>query len=323
MTVELSGDSLVLSNGLISRTFTLSPAFGTTDYLSHVANRSLLRAINDEAELTLDGVKYGVGGLRDNLDTHAFLNRSQLSLSADPATFQFAGYTTSKPTAPFHWEVGLRHSPLTSRWPPEGQHLSVTFLPPSSVKPEHSGLVITLHYEMYVGIPLLAKWLTLDNTNSTMETIVVDTVTVEYLATQKPYNLLDNSMNPNPVSHSDTGPVSSWMYVQPDQPHGSECQWQSDPRAAEDYGADEQILVCEYSSGASFLLGQPDAEGKVLASVDTFRVLELVTDSDDRERVGLSRHRMTRLLAPETQENPIFFHGTDHTPQVSCPHPLV
>ncbi len=50
---------------------------------------------------------------------------------------------------------------------------------------------------------------------------------------------------------------------------------------------------------------------QVLTEFDTYRVLELVTDSDNRERVALSRHRMTRLLAPQTQENPIFFHGTD------------
>ena len=42
--------------------------------------------------------------------------------------------------------------------------------------------------------------------------------------------------------------------------------------------------------------------------------LQFVTDTSDRERVALSRHRMTRLLAPQTQENPIFFHSTNNTP---------
>ena len=52
-----------------------------------------------------------------------------------------------------------------------------------------------------------------------------------------------------------------------------------------------------------------------LSQFDSFRVFELVTDSTDRERVDLSRHRLTRLLAPQTQENPIFFHATDYTTQ--------
>jgi hypothetical protein len=314
--VETSGNTLTLSNGLITRQFSLSPAFGTTDYRSELASRSLLRAVNDEAKLTLDGVQYGIGGLRANSDTHAYLNRSLLSFSSDPTTFQYAGYNCSAPTAPFHWEPGLRHSPLTSPWPPQGLRLSVFFLPPSSAKHDHSGLVLTVHYEMYVGIPLLAKWVTLDYQNtSNRGPITVDSLTVAFLATQKPYNLLDRSQHPLPVSHSDTGPTSSWLYVQTDQPHGSDCIWVADSHADVDYGADEQVLVCSYTSGASFQLGNSSGDGRVLKSVDSFRVLELVTDSDDRERVALSRHRMTRLLAPETQENPIFFHGTDHTPQ--------
>jgi hypothetical protein len=42
----------------------------------------------------------------------------------------------------------------------------------------------------------------------------------------------------------------------------------------------------------------------------SFRVHELVIGSSDDERVALSKHRLIRLLAPHTQENPIFFHMT-------------
>ena len=47
------------------------------------------------------------------------------------------------------------------------------------------------------------------------------------------------------------------------------------------------------------------------SGIESFRVHELVVGSNDQERLGLARHRMTRLLAPHTQENPIFFHMTD------------
>jgi hypothetical protein len=43
----------------------------------------------------------------------------------------------------------------------------------------------------------------------------------------------------------------------------------------------------------------------------SFRVLELVVGSNDAERVGLSKRRMTRVLTPQVQENPIYFHMTD------------
>jgi len=45
----------------------------------------------------------------------------------------------------------------------------------------------------------------------------------------------------------------------------------------------------------------------------SFRLFELVTETDDRERAYLSRRKMTRLLAPTTLENPIFLHLTNVT----------
>ena len=43
----------------------------------------------------------------------------------------------------------------------------------------------------------------------------------------------------------------------------------------------------------------------------TFRSFLLITDSDQIERHSLMIRQMKRLLAPQIQENPIFFHGTD------------
>ena len=43
----------------------------------------------------------------------------------------------------------------------------------------------------------------------------------------------------------------------------------------------------------------------------TFRSFLLITDTYDIERHSLMIRQMKRLLAPQIQENPIFFHGTD------------
>jgi len=50
--------------------------------------------------------------------------------------------------------------------------------------------------------------------------------------------------------------------------------------------------------------------GRVLLSdgFESFRVHELVVGSSDQERFNMSLKRKMRLLAPHTQENPIFFH---------------
>ena len=54
----------------------------------------------------------------------------------------------------------------------------------------------------------------------------------------------------------------------------------------------------------------PLLPGTANGSLASFRCLELVLDSTERERSGLAIRRMRRLLAPATQENPIFMHLT-------------
>ena len=79
-------DSVTLTNGLISRTFRLYPDFGTVDFRSEVKGKSLLRAINPEARVTLDGFEYAIGGLQANVK-HDFLNRSAVEYTLDPNAF--------------------------------------------------------------------------------------------------------------------------------------------------------------------------------------------------------------------------------------------
>lgn len=333
--MNLSDVFLTLSNGLISREFILFPGFGTIDYSSLSAQRTILRAINPEATVTLDGITYNVGGLTYSGTTAAYLNRTALEVFNDPGAFQFANYSVSKPVAPFHWKPGLRHSPADSKWPPEGLTLTVQFNPPDKVSlPEHANVSVNISYEMYVGIPLLTKWVTIGYNGRSF--VKIDGVVVEYLATQKPYAPFSYTPGPLPTQHDTGAFTSSWLYVETSIPHGSVINWGSDPTAIA--GADQPLLTVSYQLGPGVILVSNDGEfegpnyGNLKWGSSTrsksrlfpritgpnpftsFRVFELVTDSDDRERVGLSRHRMTRLLTPQTQENPIFFHCTQTDP---------
>ena len=86
-------------------------------------------------------------------------------------------------------------------------------------------------------------------------------------------------------------------------------------------GADQPYLKIYYSSGPGVFMAGNSQAGRgirdfpqpTLTEFNSFKALLLVTDSSDRECVSLSRARMTRLLTPQTQENPIFFHGTNVT----------
>ena len=313
MTLTAPDDAhLILSNGLISRTFLLTPNFGTVDFKSESGNGgAILRTLSTEGNITLDGYMYTIGGLFVPPDQRAYLNISSENIQADPYAFQYINYTKSNPAAPFHWEPGLRFSPKTSNWPPKGLHLTVNFVAPPVVRiPAHSDVFISVHYEMYQGAPILAKWISVSYESRTP--IVINSVVVEYLAVQKPYAPLSYQPLPKPWDIG-TGATGSWLYVEADQPYGVVIKWIQDSYLI--FGANEGILVCSYyEGGPSVVLTNITTDTRYMSQFDSFKVIELVTDTDDRERVGLSRHRLTRLLAPQTQENPIFFHATNTTP---------
>lgn len=63
----------------------------------------------------------------------------------------------------------------------------------------------------------------------------------------------------------------------------------------------------EYSFEVALDPSLPGTEGGVFES---FKTIELVLDSTEKERSGLAVRRMKRLLAPASQENPIFMHLT-------------
>ena len=322
------GSHLSLTNGLITRTFIASlesGTFGTTDYRSEVASRSILRTTLPEAFITLDGTMYPIGGVMSE-GTHSFLNRSDYNITILPNSYQFVNYSTNPPKARYPWTPGNRYAPKNIDWPPKGMTLTVEFQSPKNVSsPAHRNVSVYVNYEMYVGVPVLAKWITVKTSGSVR--VRVDAVQIEYLGTQKPYAPLSLSAMAHPWEHDTSAVTASWLYVEADTPHVGNIVWELDPVNGMSPGSDQPVLKCSYISGPGVVLStnEPSSrrhstKSKMSASIgdspvvvgfDTYHVLELVTDSYDLERVALSRHRMTRLLAPQTQENPIFFHCTD------------
>ena len=287
-----------------------------------------------EGYIILDNTKYPIGGLIQT-GHHSFINRSKLSIMEN--SFQMVNYTVGSPIAPYPWSPGYRHAPRNVSWPPQGKTLTVLFKPPSKVAlKSHSGILVYVNYELYQGVPILAKWMTVKNTMDTP--VQVTAITIEMLGTNKPYAPPGLSSLAQPWEHDTTAVTVSWLYVEATIPHGANIAWDSDANIGESPGADEPLLVCSYTIGPGVVLhGNPNNKinnytgghdhkfsindtykqrpGRMVSEFDTYHVLELVTDTFDLERTALSRHRMTRLLAPQTQENPIYFHGTNSTPE--------
>lgn len=279
-------NELVLTNGLISRTFRLAPDFATVDFQNHMTGATIVRGVKPEAEVTLNGKPVEVGGLKGQRD-YAYLDPAWLDeLTATPEAFHYVSHEVVAPAAPYPWTP--RRGAPEMPWPPRGVRLDVRFRAPDS-PPELKNVEIIVHYELYDGIPVLAKWVTVQNTGP--EPVTVDGLSGEILAVTEQEcrrlhvesNYAFNTMN-----------TTQWG---PDSEYTSQV----------DYNLQSPVLMTSrYPMG-------PGVELKQGERFDSFRTLVLVLDSDDRERRGLARRRMYRTLAPQVCENPILMHVREST----------
>ena len=83
--VDHVGSRLFLTNGLISRGWKLKPNLACISFDNLMTGEPLLRAVKPEAEVTIDGENYQVGGLAGQSDL-AYLTESVIEeLVVDPS----------------------------------------------------------------------------------------------------------------------------------------------------------------------------------------------------------------------------------------------
>ena len=276
--VEETDNRLILNNGLIRRTFVTSPNFATVDYTNQITDSSVLRGIKPDAILTIDGHPFEVGGLKGQPD-YAYLDSDWVvDLTSDENAFQFRGYRVGEPEIRYPWV--RRRSATSSVYPPEGVTLSVEFAPPSSV----DAIRVCVHYELYKGIPVLSKWITVRN--ESQKPIQLDALSCEILAVNEEEKHRLRVESDYAFSGMET------------------TQWgpDADYKTQVDYHYQMPLLLTSrYPLGPGVLLQQGE-------TFKSFRTFEILHDSDDRERKGLARRRMYRTVAPQVTENPILMH---------------
>ncbi len=299
-------NTLVLSNGLIRRIFTLSPNAATIAFDNLMTGEAILRGVKPEAEVRVNDNNYAVGGLVGQ-PNYAFLKPEWIpKLKADSAALQFTGFQISATKKPFEWKAVRHHAP-GSQWPPAGVHLRMDYQMPvtadSADQTHPSGINVSVHYELYDGIPVLSKWITLQNRDD--EAIVLNTFSSEILAAveygssveARKYNV------PKPNIHVETNFAFSSMVAEDANHHV--VNWEVDP----DYQSQVNYLrLTPCLLRVSPELG-PEQVISPGDSFTSFRAFILPFDSYDRERQGLARRRMYRKLAPWTTENPLMMHA--------------
>jgi hypothetical protein len=304
VTAERSADGreIVLGNGLIRRTFRLQPNAATVAYDNLMTGASTLRGVKPEAMVQIDGRRFEIGGLRGQVE-YAYLRPERVdAFTGDPNAFQFAGYEVGETKARFPWARKRYAADLP--WPPPGTALRLRFQPPEGVLP---GVVITVCYEMYRGIPLLAKWLEIHDGGT--QAIRLNTFTSEILAAVEFESLVNE---PNhwelPNLH-----IESDYAFHGDDPRTADhtTHWVPDPQYTTQVNYLRRTPVLLESRPP---LG-PDvfiAPGRTFVS---FRTFELVHDSTERERRGLAVRRVYRTIAPWVTENPILMHVRHANPE--------
>ncbi len=299
------GKAITLDNGLIRRVFRVEPDAATVAFDNLMTGQSLLRAVKPEATLELDGMAYAVGGLVGQPDL-AYLRPAWLdTMTADPQAFHFVRYETGPTRAPFAWKR-TRHAAENSTWPPGGVALTLRFAPPEG---KLAGITVEVHYEMYDGLPALAKWLTI--TNHSAKPVHLDRFTSEILGVVESESIVDAA------DHWASPPievVSDYAFGG-GTPHNSNhtTYWIPDPAYTTQVSY-ELKTPCLLESRPP--LG-PATDIAPQASFSTFRTFEIVYDSTERERRGLILRRFYRTLAPWATENPLMLHLTSIDPQVA------
>ncbi|MCD6337947.1 MAG: alpha-galactosidase [Verrucomicrobia bacterium] len=285
-----------LDNGLIRRTFRLRPECATVGLDNLAAHASLLRAVKPEASLTIDGKKFPVGGLTGQPD-HAFLLPEWIpQLKPIRGAFRLIAFAPAAVEKPFEWKR-VRHA-QDLPWPPKGAAADFVYAGQGPAE----GVKVVVHYELYDGIPLLGKWLTVSN--GTDRAITLNQAVTELLAAVEAESAVDqrptNMWRLPPISvisdyaFGGMDPVTSckvahWL---PDPEYKTQVHYQRRTPC---------VLACYPPIGPGVRL----APGE---SWRSWRTWLLIHDSDGRERQGLAIRRAMRVLAPWCTENPIMMH---------------
>lgn len=288
---------LVLDNGLVRRTFRLAPNAATVGLDNLQTGAALLRAVKPEALLTLDGTEFAMGGLVGQRNQAYLLPEWLDTLQAGTNTFRLRHWNIGPTVAPFAWQRRRHAEPRP--WPPPGAALHLSFAPPDA---RLEGLDVTVHYELYDGLPAMAKWLTVSN--GTARTVRVDRFTSELLALAEVESIVDD-FDPQAWRKPWVTLLSDYTFGGMALSAGNKTTaWVPDPSytAQVNYNLKTPaLLVSRPPIGPAIDL----APG---AAWSTYRSLLMVHDTDQRERQGLALRRLYRALAPWCTESPIMMH---------------
>jgi len=300
------GNEIILYNGLLQRSFLLSSNLACIDYRNLVTGQQLIRSIEPEASITINTTNYNIGGLSGQKEKAYLKLDWEKQLHANDSDFYFTNYTTTSidsfvaytPTTwmPKEFEPGVKKF--------KGQQIILNFI---SRIPALKGIKVQVHYNLYDGIPLLCKWVTLENG---AESIHLNRVVNEVIGLVEEESAVVGKPEEMKKQHG--------IYIETNYAFNNSMRydisdhtthWDIDPSYTSqvNYNYETPCLLRIYPDKAPGIDLPPNNHFR---SVRTF---ELLMDSYDRTRRGLMIKKMYRTIAPWITQNPIFMHLVSKT----------
>lgn len=124
------GKDLLITNGLIERQFRITPNFASTGIKNLVSGQNYLRAVRPEAQITVNGQKFNIGGLSGQPIQNYLLREWIEKLTNDEESFQYVKYTIENIKPRFDWKIRKEWIPRDVKWPAAGKELIVEFKAP-------------------------------------------------------------------------------------------------------------------------------------------------------------------------------------------------
>jgi len=295
-----SGENeIVFSNGLMSRTFYISSNLATSSIKNLVTGEEYLRAIEPEANLMIDSISYPVGGLGGQFQRGYLLTKWLDYMQNLPETFVLKSF-----------EIADLKPPITSpskrwktshQWNASGKEIIFRY-----EHPKLKNVLVHVHYQLFDGMPLMAKFLEVTNNGTTK--ITVNNFESEIISYHEPMNFPAGTRGewakPNFYIENDYA-FGGFTY----QSSNQSISWKRDKDYTSQTGGSPNVVKSTPLTGPQQELAQNQ-------QFKSFLTYVMALDQDDRERNGLSQRKMYRTLAPWATENPIFMHVTSTDPVV-------
>lgn len=288
---------IIIRNGLVKRVFRIGPNLACYDYTNLSTGQQLLRAVKPEAKIIISGKEYAVGGLNGQKENAYLLPAWLDSMTAGPDDFRYESHTVSDLVPFLNGKIATW---ILNREMPSGKVLTLKF---RAAAEELAGLKIAVHYEIYDGIPLMVKWVSIENASPGR--FVINRVVNEILATVEEESAVvggPTEMLTQQGIYVETNYAfnNAMKYRLSDQT----LHWKTDPlyTSQVNYNYETPCLLEVYPKQDPNEVLEPGAFFK------SVRTHELLMDSYDRQRRGLMIKKMYRTVAPWTMQNPIFMH---------------